>query len=101
MAAKRIGEIVLPIPFPGGARYVKVGSLLQHEKNDPAKGPGFSVVLDRHFNPAGAPMTEYGDPTSVFLSVYHPKDKEDLARKPPRDVRRPPGTPLDDDDIPF
>lgn len=102
-ANKVIGEIVLPIHYPGGTRYQKVGALVELAANDRQKGPGFMILLDRTFNPAGAPAADRGDGSSVALSVYHPKPKE----VGPLEVRHPPasrpaaGFDDMDDDIPF
>lgn len=106
MAAKIIGEIVASIPYPGGTRYVKCGALLELDNNDTSKGPGFLVMLDRYFNPAGIPDSGKGDGSSVALSVYHPKPKEDRSRPSrPDTFKAPPhkGLPAAefDDDIPF
>jgi hypothetical protein len=108
MAVQHIGDVVATISLGNGRNmYQKVGALFSHDDNDASKGPGFSVVIDKWFNPAGVE----GDGPGVWLSVYHPKPKEETPPHkprrpgPPADVRRPPGTPhdpdFDDDDLPF
>lgn len=102
--ATRIADIVVGIPYgdQGRKRWVKVGALLQHADNDATKGPGFSIVLDATFNPAGAPSRE----GQIMLSCFHPDDHPSRAGRQPDTYRAPPvkpQPPLDDldDDIPF
>lgn len=71
MSATKYADVVVGIPFPGGTRWVKVGAMLQMENNDETKGPGFVIMLDRYFNPAGVPC-KGGDGASVALSTYWP-----------------------------
>jgi len=106
--ATRIADVVVGIPYgdQGRKRWIKVGALLQHTDNDATKGPGFSIVLDATFNPAGAPSRE----GQIMLSCFHPDDHPSRAGRgapPPQDTYRAPPSkpqpPLDDldDDIPF
>lgn len=98
MSSKIIGDIVATIRLPNGSNmYQKVGVLLQHEDNDISKGPGFSVCIDKWFNPAGVESSGPG----VFLSVYHPKERAapPPAKPYPRPQHHRPD--LDDDEIPF
>lgn len=97
MSTVKLGDIVAAIKKPGGfTRYVTVGALLEHGKNDATKGPGFSIVFDPWINPAGLPRSPDG---SVFLSVYHPKVRNEQpdTRQHSTTSNSPPG----DDDIPF
>ena len=104
----RIADVVAGIPYgdQGRKRWIKVGALLQHTDNDATKGPGFSIVLDATFNPAGAPSRE----GQIMLSCFHPDDHPSRAGRgapPPQDTYRAPPAkpqpPLDDLDynIPF
>lgn len=102
--ATRIADVVVGIPYgdQGRKRWIKVGALLQHADNDATKGPGFSIVLDATFNPAGAPIRE----GQIMLSCFHPADHPSRAERQPDTYRAPPAKPqppLDDldDDIPF
>lgn len=101
MSTTKIADIVATIPYGDGGKrkYRNVGALLKVGNNDPSKGPGFMVVLDAWFNPAGLPIEDGGQ---VFLSCYHPKERA----MPPEPVRQRPlsrtiPSDLDDDDIPF
>jgi hypothetical protein len=105
VSVTKIADIVVGIPYgnEGKRRWQRVGALLQHDQNDPSKGPGFTVSLDATFNPAGAPQRD----GQVLLSCFHP-DTERSARRPtpPDTYRRPPLGPAADlsdmdDDIPF
>lgn len=100
MSTTKIADIVAAIPYGDGSKrkYRNVGALLKIGNNDPSKGPGFMVVLDAWFNPAGLPIDDGGQ---VFLSCYHPKERtiplepvrqRPLSRTIPGDL---------DDDIPF
>lgn len=75
MTAKLVADLVVGIPYGDGTKkkWQKVGVLLQMDPNDPAKGPGYVIMLDRTFNPAGAPASHDGN--SVALSAYWPSDK--------------------------
>lgn len=103
--ATRIADVVVGIPYgdQGRKRWIKVGALLQHPDNDPTKGPGFTIVLDATFNPAGAPSRE----GQIMLSCFHPDDHPSRAGRQPDTYRAPPSKPQpslddrDDDDIPF
>ena len=102
--ATRIADVVVGIPYgdQGQKRWIKVGALLQHADNDATKGPGFSIILDATFNPAGAPSRE----GQIMLSCFHPDDHPSRAGRQPDTYRAPPAKPqppLDDldDDIPF
>ena len=102
--ATRIADVVVGIPYgdQGRKRWIKVGALLQHTDNDATKGPGFSIVLDATFNPAGAPSRE----GQIMLSCFHPDDHPSRAGRQPDTYRAPPAKPqppLDDLDynIPF
>jgi hypothetical protein len=106
--ATRIADVVVGIPYgdQGRKRWIKVGALLQHADNDPSKGPGFSIVLDATFNPAGAPSRE----GQIMLSCFHPDDHPSRASRPaPADNYKAPARPAMsqdafadmNDDIPF
>lgn len=97
MALKKVADLVLKTP---GGSYRTVGGLLQDDRNDDKKGPGYSIALDRHFSPSGTHDDGTG---TVFLSCYWAKGHgpQSTPNPVPRDVRRPPGTPLDPGDIPF
>jgi hypothetical protein len=80
MATKVYADVVVALPWTDGSgrkRFHKVGVVLVHDSNDPTKGPGLSIALDRHFNPAGVPGGE--DSTTLHLSVYWPKDEQGNA----------------------
>ena len=104
MAATKIADLVCTIPFDqgNGQRYVTVGAMLKLENNDPSKGPGFIIMLDKTFNPAGLQDGR----GSVVLSCYHPSEnrktpyKRDPDDKPPRQHPLAGFNPADDD-IPF
>lgn len=100
MTAKVMADLVIGIPYGDGAKkkWQKVGALLQMDPNDPAKGPGFVVMLDRTFNPAGAPASHDGN--SVALSAYWTQEKGAAlpTRQGGRHLKTFNG---EDDDIPF
>lgn len=75
MTAKLVADVVVGIPYGDGTKkkWQKVGALLQMTPNDIAKGPGYVVMLDRTFNPAGAPVSHDGN--SVALSTYWPSEQ--------------------------
>jgi len=107
MAITKIADIVATIPYgnEGKKRYRTVGALLQHDQNDPSKGPGFTISLETIFNPAGMPDRD----GQVLLSCYNPREPDqargaargagfkDTYRAPPP----PPQPDFPDDDIPF
>lgn len=99
MATLKIADVVVAIPYGDGSRkrYQTVGSLLRFDNNDESKGPGFVVMLDSTFNPAGAPSRD----GSVALSCYHPKAKPAVAAEPTRTHPPLPRGSYHDDDIPF
>lgn len=91
MSAKLYADVVAVVTSKTGyKKYVKVGVMLQMDNNDDKKGPGFMVMLDRYFNPAGV-----GTDDSVALSTYWPKEKE--PAKPSTSRSSSPS----DDDFPF
>ena len=96
MAAKKIADVVCALPYgnEGKKKYRTVGALLQLDKNDPTKGPGFVIMLDAIFNPAGAIIQD----GSIALSCYHPSQPG-----VPEKSRAKPHSGFDDmdDDIPF
>lgn len=96
----KFADVVAAIPYgqEGKKKYRTVGALLKHSDNDPSKGPGFTIVLDAWFNPAGLPIGNGGE---VYLSCYHPKDKVQAAPEPGFRRRPPPAFDGDEDDIPF
>ena len=100
MATRKIADIVAGIPYgnEGKKRWRTVGALLQHDDNDPSKGPGFTISLETIFNPAGLPQRE----GQVMLSCFNPKEPAYQA-PPERPIRQRPLSPFDgeDDDIPF
>lgn len=99
MAARKIGDLVVTIQTRSGPVFRQVGALLEPETNDPTKGPGFLVMIDKTFNPAGV----QDDKASVTLSVYHPRDRAQ-APQPKSTYKAPPLPPqpdIQDDDIPF
>ena len=99
MASEYYADVVATIPYGHGQkRFVKVGALLKMENNDASRGPGFVIMMDKHFNPAGVP-TIGGDGSSIALSLYWPKPKEDRPRTD-RNLSIPPSGEFDDD-IPF
>lgn len=102
MTTTKIADIVAAIPYgdEGKRKYRTVGALLKRGDNDASKGPGFMVVLDAWFNPAGLPINDGGE---VFLSCYHPRER---VMPPPETGKafrpRPPAAFAgDEDDIPF
>ena len=99
MASTKVADVVASIPYGNGSsrRYITVGALLKLEDNDPNKGPGFLIMLDSTFNPAGAPSRD----GSVALSCYHPKAKPAVAAEPTRTHPPLPRGSYHDDDIPF
>jgi len=101
MATRKIADIVAGIPYgnEGKKRWRTVGALLQHDDNDPSKGPGFTISLETIFNPAGLPQRE----GQVMLSCFHPKEPGAYTSPPERPIRQRPLPPFDgeEDDIPF
>jgi len=103
MAVIKVADIVAGVPYgnEGRKRWRTVGALLKHTDNDPAKGPGFTIALDRLFNPAGLPDRD-GD---AMLSCFHPKDPAQARGAAAADTYRAPKPPpqpdFPDDDIPF
>jgi hypothetical protein len=99
MKTTKIGDIVAAIPYgnEGKKKYQTVGALLQQSDNDASKGPGFTIALEPWFNPAGVPRNS----DSLFLSVYHPKERPE--RTPEARPKYPQQRPFDgdEDDIPF
>ena len=99
MTTIKIADIVAGLPYgnEGKKRWRTVGALLKNDKNDPTKGPGFTVVLDTIFNPAGLPNKD----GQVLLSCFNPK--EPYQGPPERPIRQPqlPDFNGDDRDIPF
>jgi hypothetical protein len=114
MSSKIYGDLVVGIPYGDGTkkRWQKIGVVLRHDRNDATRGPGLTILLDRHFNPAGVPA---GDPmeSSVGLSVYWPKDQDGVSHPGPalpfgkgafplpEERGQPPAKDDMDDDIPF
>ncbi len=104
MSMKLVADLVVGVPYGDGTKrhWVKVGALLKADNNNESKGPGYIVMLDRYFNPAGVPPKNLDD-SSVALSSYWPKEK---APAPDRTYHAPPQKPSADlsdmeDDIPF
>jgi hypothetical protein len=98
MSSTKYCEVVAAIPYPGGTRYVKVGAMLQMDHNDETKGPGFVIMLDRYFNPAGIPGRDGMDSSSIALSTYWPRLEGEVGKKNPSQAPKPAER---DDDIPF
>ena len=95
--SKIYADVVVGIPLPGGKkRWQKVGVMLQMESNDQARGPGFTILMDRTFNPAGVPSMN--NEPSVMISTYWPKEQE---AKLPTGNRLARSADDLDDDIPF
>ena len=101
MATRKIADIVAGIPYgrEGKKRWRTVGALLEHDDNDPSKGPGFTISLDGIFNPAGLPMRE----GQVMLSCFNPKEPAPYVPPPEQPMRQREFPPFngDEDDIPF
>lgn len=102
MSTTKIADIVAGIPYgsQGKKRWRNVGALLQMSDNDPSKGPGFIVVLDSIFNPAGLESRE----GQVLLSCFHPNEGTQRPAPPKDNYRAPKAPPQPDDlgdDIPF
>ena len=100
MPNEKIADVVVAIPYGDGyrKRYTTVGALIKLERNDESKGPGFIVMLDTTFNPAGAPSRD----GSVSLSCYHPRTHAaPPAHKPNVPFRPAASFPDMEDDIPF
>ncbi len=97
-------DVVVAIPFgnEGKKRYRKVGVMMQAAHNDEKRGPGFYILLDRDFNPAGV-LPVGGGGNSISLSTYWPKEFESSPTTPPSVAsKHPRHSDLDlDDDIPF
>jgi len=100
VSTTKIADIVAAIPYgdEGKRKYRNVGALLKIGNNDISKGPGFMVVLDAWFNPAGLPIDDGGQ---VFLSCYHPKERTTPSASTPVRQRPFSRTLPDEDDIPF
>jgi len=100
MSTSKIADIVAAIPFgnEGKKKYRTVGALLKQSDNDASKGPGFTIVLEAWFNPAGLPIGNGGE---VFLSCYHPKERAKPAPEPGFRPRPPAAFEGDENDIPF
>lgn len=90
MSTKEWGKVVTKIDIGDRSFWAQVGSFKVHAETD--RGPGISIRLDKHFNPAGTGTSE------VYLSLFWPTARDIDKTAPPRS--RTPGT-IDDDDIPF
>lgn len=97
MSSTVFADVVAGIPLSGGKkRWMKVGVILKFENSDQSRGPGFVVMLDKTFNPAGVPAMN--NEASVMLSTFWPKEQE---AKPPTGTRLARGFDDLEDDIPF
>jgi hypothetical protein len=105
MGARRVGDAVVTIPLPYNKKqFVKIGSLLEFDNNDPNKGFPYMLMLD--------PWVDLGvlraacDTASVQIPVSFYKSKQNADWPPPDKPASPrPKSEFDhasdDDDIPF
>lgn len=105
MAGHIYADVVVGVPFgdQGKKRWVKIGAMIQMEKNDASRGPGFVIMLDRYVNLAGFPQTGT-DQASVAASTFWPKEKDGTAAPPattPRGQASRRSFDDPEDDIPF
>jgi hypothetical protein len=104
MAVTRYGDLVVSIPLPSGkSNFVKIGSVLESDNNDPAKGLPYMLMLDCWVDLAALHQSGGFPGTAVPVSLYKAKNRDWPPAPAPRPSK---GTKLphpadSDDDIPF
>jgi hypothetical protein len=108
MAFTKVGNATVAVPLPNGAkRYVTIGSILENDQNDPAKGLPYMLMLDPWIDLAALYRASDADGGSIPVSFYKASRNPDWPPRasapnlPPASTRRSTGFELPDDDIPF